>query len=95
MHFVPNVWSGSRSRVKRLGSLVHDGSDSIRRQIEAWNAIEEGVALPAGLSAGGFIGQRTPLLDAIELLDLHVRLESDSSAAGRAAAAPAAEEVAT
>lgn len=95
MHFVPNVWSGSRSRVKRLGSLVHDGSDSIRRQIEAWTAIEEGVALPAGLSAGGFIGQRTPLLDAIELLDLHVRLESDSSAAGRAAAAPAAEEVAT
>jgi hypothetical protein len=92
--FVPNVWSGSRSRVKRLGSLVPDGSDSISRQVEAWNAIEHCVELPARLAAGGFIGQRTPLLDGIELLDLHVRLEPDPSAADHAADAPVAEEVA-
>jgi len=92
--FVPNAWSGSRSRVKRLGSLVPDGSDAVRRQVEAWNAIEDGVQLPARLAAGGFVGQRTPLLDAIELLDLHVRLEPDPSAADRAADAPAAEEAA-
>ncbi|MBI2567941.1 MAG: hypothetical protein HYV63_12995 [Candidatus Schekmanbacteria bacterium] len=93
-HFVPNVWSGSRSRVKRLGSLVPDGSDAIQRQVEAWNAIEDGVKLPVRLAAGGFIGQRTPLLDAVELLDFHVRLEPDPSAADRAANAPAAEEAA-
>ncbi len=92
--FVPNAWSGSRSRVKWLGSLVPDGSDSIRRQVEAWNAIEDGVQLPARLAAGGFIGQRTPLLDAVELLDLHVRLEPDPRVAGRAADAPVGEEVA-
>ncbi|MGE3524766.1 MAG: hypothetical protein AB7I33_02495 [Gemmatimonadales bacterium] len=89
---VPNGWSGSRSRVKRLGSLVPDGSDSIRRQVDAWNAIEHGVQLPARLAAGGFVGQRTPLLDAIELLDLHVRLEPDPTAAGLAVSAAAREE---
>ena len=87
-------WAGSRSRVKKLGSLVPDGSDGVQRQVEAWNAIEDGVRLPARLAAGGFIGQRSPLLDAIELLDLHVRLEPDPRAAGAAADAPAAEEAA-
>ncbi len=89
-------WAGSRGRVKRLGSLVPDGSDGIQRQVEAWNAIEDedGVQLPAGLAAGGFIGCRTPLLDAIELLDLHVRLEPDPSEADCAADAPVPEEAA-
>ncbi len=78
-------WARSHSRVKRLGALVPEGSDSIQRQVEAWDAIEGGVQLPAGLTAGGFIGQETPLLDAIELLDLHVRLESDPRDTERAA----------
>ena len=85
-------WAGSRSRVKRLGSLVPAGGDGIRRQVEAWNAIEDGVQLPARLPAEGFIGQRTPLLDAIELLDLHVRLEPDPTAAGLAVSAAVREE---
>jgi hypothetical protein len=69
---VPNVWSGSRNRVKRLGSLVANGKDEVRRQVEAW-----GAQLPEGLPSEGFIGPATPLLDAIELLDLHLRLERD------------------
>lgn len=87
-------WAGSRNRVKRLGSLVPDGSDGVRRQVDAWNAIENGVQLPARLADGGFIGARTPLIDAIELLDVHVRLEPDPCAGGSAAAAPAVEEAA-
>jgi hypothetical protein len=89
---VPNVWSGSRTRVKRLGSLVPDGSHGIQRQVETWNAIEDGVQLPTRLPDGGFIGPRTPLLDAVELLDLHVRLEPDASAADHAADASALQE---
>ncbi|MCG3173128.1 MAG: hypothetical protein GMKNLPBB_01306 [Myxococcota bacterium] len=85
-------WAGSRSRVKRLGSLVPAGRDDIRRQIEAWNAIEDGVALPGGLLGDGFVGKQTPLLDAIELLDLHVRLEPDPTAAGLAASAVVRDE---
>lgn len=78
-------WAGSRSRVKRIGSLVPAGRDGIARQVEAWNAIEDGVQLPARLSDTGSIGQRTPLLDAIELLDIHVRLEPDPTAASAVA----------
>jgi hypothetical protein len=51
----------------------------------AWNATEAGVQLPARLPNGGAIGQRSPLLDAIELLDLHVRLEPDPTVASAVA----------
>lgn len=85
--FVPNVWSGSRNRVKRLSALVPAGKDSIGRQVKAWNVIEDGVQLPAHLPNGGFIGHQTPLLDAIELLDLHIRLEPDPTAEGLTARA--------
>jgi hypothetical protein len=33
--------------------------------------------MPAGLPGDGFLGSETPLLDAIELMDLHLRLEPD------------------
>lgn len=85
-------WAGSRNRVKRLGLLVPAGRDGIARQVKAWNAIEDGVQLPARLSDGETIGQRTPLLDAIELLDLHVRLEPDPRAASLTASLTAEKE---
>lgn len=85
-------WSGSRSRVKQLATLVRGGPDAVRRQIAAWNAIEAGVQLPGELPPGGFIDRETPLLDAIELLDLHLRLEPDPVAAEHTAPASTAKE---
>lgn len=81
-----NSWSGSRNRVKRLMSLVSNGKDEIDRQIKAWRVTEPKLQMPAGLQDGGFIGSDTPLLDAIELMDLHLRLdpireETDSNVA--------------
>jgi hypothetical protein len=73
----PNAWSGSRSRVKLLGQLVGEDGDAVRRQLEAWRAIDGAVSLPGNLDDTGFVGQKTPLLDAIELLDLHLRLDPD------------------
>lgn len=70
-----NSWSSSRNRVKRLGSLVSNGKDEVERQINAWKVTEPRLRMPAGLLEGGFIGSETPLLDAIELMDLHLRLE--------------------
>jgi hypothetical protein len=74
-------WSGSRSRVKRLRALVSDGAAEVKRQIEAWKAADKAaddvIRLPGGLEDDGHIGHKTPLLDAIELLDLHMRLEPD------------------
>jgi hypothetical protein len=72
-----NSWAGSRNRVKRLGSLVVEGKDAVNDQINAWSATESGLRLPLALANGGFIGDQTPILDAIELMDLHVRLETD------------------
>jgi hypothetical protein len=45
--------------------------------LEAWQAIEPMVRLPARLQDNGYVGSQTPLLDAIELMDLHLRLEPD------------------
>ena len=81
-----DAWAGSRSRVKALGSVVLEGRDEVRRQIEAWRATAPRVRLPGGLDDGGYVGPRTPLLDAIELLDLHIRLERDAHQAASAAA---------
>ncbi len=73
-----NQWAGSRSRVKALCSVVLEGRDEVRQQLKAWRSVESGVSLPGQLDDSGYIGERTPLLDAIELLDLHVRLERGS-----------------
>jgi len=72
-----NCWSGSRSRVKRLAFLVSNGGDGVKRQVEAWRVSDPAVQMPAGLPGDGFLGSETPLLDAIELMDLHLRLEPD------------------
>lgn len=72
-----DAWSGSRNRVKRLGSLVADGPDEVKRQIEAWRVTEKNLRIPGGLPESGFIDSKTPLLDAVELMDLHLRLEPD------------------
>lgn len=87
-------WARSRNRVKKLASLVPDGADAVQRQMDAWNAIEAGIELPAGLAKGGFIGRATPLLDAIELLDLHLRLEPDPRVADGSAEVSARREAA-
>lgn len=79
---VPNAWAGSRNRVKRLASLVVDGRDAVERQIGAWKAIEPDLALPEGSLAEG----QTALLDAIELMDLHLRLQPDPSEPGASSA---------
>lgn len=73
-----DCWAASRSRVKALGSVVLSGAEEVQQQVEAWRAMELGIRLPGTLDDGGYVGPRTPLLDAIELLDLHVRLESDT-----------------
>lgn len=81
-------WVGSRSRVKTLGYVVSNGAPEVQRQIEAWRDMESRPhppVLPGRLDDGGYLGNRTPLLDAIELLDLHMRLDPDSRQAERIA----------
>ena len=78
---LPNAWSGSRSRVKRLATVVSDGPDEVKRQVEAWAATDSELAFPKELG-NGFLSSETPLLDALELVDLHLRLEQDQQSNG-------------
>jgi hypothetical protein len=75
-----DCWLGSHSRVKLLATLVPRGADEIERQLNAWKAVDSRVRLPGGLVDSAQVGTATPVLDAVELLDLHVRLAPDPRA---------------
>lgn len=83
-------WSQSRNRVKKLVGLAPYGPDRVKRQMIAWKATDKNVTLPGGLSDTGFEGCRTALLDAIELLDDHLRLEPEPARGDNANAKEAA-----
>lgn len=74
-------WSVRRNKVKELVSLVRGGPDEVRRTLSGWRVAAPALALPGGLDETGFLdGQRTPLVDAIELLDLHYPLPDEGAA---------------
>jgi len=72
----PEVWGERRNKVKELARLVVEGGDAVRDQLAAWQAVFPEIQLPDAIKDTGFKGNSTPLLDAIELLDLHLRLET-------------------
>ncbi len=77
-------WTRSRSRVKHLSSLARHGPAEIERQLEAWKGTDSAICLPGGLDDSGYRGNKTPLRDAIELMDQHLRLEPDPRVPGKA-----------
>jgi len=69
------VWAERRNKVMNLQELVHDGPKIVEPALEAWQVIDNKLQFPAPVAKSGFIdNQRTPLLDAVELLDLHLKL---------------------
>ncbi|MDW8131688.1 MAG: hypothetical protein RMI94_14145 [Bryobacterales bacterium] len=74
------AWAQSRNRVKQLESLVRSGPDAVKRQLAIWRATSHGLQLPRSLDDGGFVGTATPIVDALELMDLHLRLERPAKA---------------
>lgn len=73
--FHGRVWSQRRSKVKDLMELARTAPAAVARGLEAWRLSAPELKLPAGLPPDGFVEGRTPLLDAAELLDLHLPLE--------------------
>lgn len=71
-------WMQHRNKLKELASVVRKGQDGVRRAREAWTAAA-GLPWPDGLDhTNGFLdGIRTPLLDAVELLDIHLPLSEE------------------
>jgi hypothetical protein len=78
--FRGEIWRQHRNKLKVLASVVREGQDGVRRAREAWTAAA-GLAWPSGLDhANGFVdGVRTPLLDAVELLDVHLPLGEEDA----------------
>lgn len=68
------VWRDHRSKLKALREIVGDGSQAVEEAMKAWQIVHRNLVLPDGMQ-NGFIGPRTPLLDAIELLDIHFSLD--------------------
>jgi hypothetical protein len=71
-------WGRRRNKVKALASLARQGPNAVRSALQAWQVMDRQLVLPTGLDDSGFNGDRTPLLDAIELVDVHLPLGSES-----------------
>jgi hypothetical protein len=69
------LWSERRSKIKALRDLARDGGEAVQRGLESWHVTTPDLKLPEGIPPRGLLGDGTPLLDAIELLDIHWCLE--------------------
>ncbi|MGH2732445.1 MAG: Cas10/Cmr2 second palm domain-containing protein [Actinomycetota bacterium] len=76
--FHNDFWRERRNKVKRLAQIVREGRDGVESALKAWKVTADVDGLPGDLAGvSGFDGKRTPLLDAIELLDIHHPLRED------------------
>jgi hypothetical protein len=72
-------WGEHRNKLKQLASLVREGRDGVGRGRAAWTSAAS-IKLPPPLEqSNGFFADRTPLLDAVELLDLHLPLDQGNA----------------
>lgn len=71
-----NTWQRHRTKINSLRTALVYGPDSVERAIESWSILAELPSLPGGdaLAKRGYLGKRTPFLDAIELMDIHFPL---------------------
>jgi hypothetical protein len=72
--FHGSAWAERRSKVRDLGELAREGPEAVAAAVEAWAVTSPGVRLPPGLPVNGYLPGGTPLLDAIELFDIHFPL---------------------
>jgi CRISPR-associated protein. len=63
----------SRNKVKALSALARQGETTLERTLKEWTTLDTEIRLPEPILKSGFEGARTPLLDAAELLDIHLR----------------------
>lgn len=71
------AWSGRRNKVKAFAELAREGPKSVHAALEAWKVVDKNLQLPKPIAGNGFFAEtRTPLIDALELLDLHLMLDA-------------------
>jgi hypothetical protein len=71
------AWSGRRNKVKAFAELAREGPKSVHAALEAWKVVDKNLQLPKPIAGNGFFAEtRTPLIDALELLDMHLTLDA-------------------
>ncbi len=74
-------WSQGRNKVKALAEIIREGPEGVSAAFRSWRIAAPQLNLPKPIEEDGFFAKnRTPLLDAVELLDLHLILDSTPSA---------------
>lgn len=68
-------WRSRRNKVKQLRRLAREGPGAVAQALNAWSVTAGIDALPGGATRDGFHGDRTWLLDAAELMDIHLPLQ--------------------
>lgn len=72
------AWADKRNKVKALPEVLRGGPEAFRDAIKAWRVASDDKPdqqMPLLKASGGFFDHsRTPLLDAVELVDLHLEL---------------------
>jgi len=76
------AWSRRRNKVKALAELAREGRESVHASLEAWRVVDTKLQLPQPIAGNGFARTRTPLIDALELFDLHLVLEPAANKRG-------------
>lgn len=66
-------WQSHRSKLKALRESVREGRESVREALEAWQVAHPYLRLPVQIE-DGYIEACTPMLDALELMDIHYPL---------------------
>jgi len=71
-----DTWQRHRTKISSLRNALVCGPDSVERAIQSWSILAEVPSLPGGdaLARCGYLGEHTPFLDAIELMDIHFPL---------------------
>ena len=67
-------WRDHRAKIKSLPEIARGGPDDVARALKAWEIAAHSLKLPSPIEKGFWGARKTPLLDAIELLDVHLPL---------------------
>ncbi|NLI82931.1 MAG: hypothetical protein GX443_14755 [Deltaproteobacteria bacterium] len=76
-------WSKRRNKVKALAEVIREGPKGVQSALKTWRVVDPRLSLPQAIENGFFEASGTPLLDALELLDLHLVLEAGSTDQGK------------
>jgi len=71
-----------RSKAKHLAQIIREGREEVRETLQNWKITTSEIKLPEEISENGYWGSKTPIIDAIELLDIYWRLEKEGELNG-------------